>query len=74
MAEKSWSKTVEQRHHLLREWEHPENMPLCVHSKSHIRTRASTDELQIPRQFTKEVPRIAIFHLGLCPRLMELPI
>jgi hypothetical protein len=36
LAEKSWSKTVEQRHELLKEWRYPEIMPLCVHSKSHM--------------------------------------
>ncbi|ELR09079.1 hypothetical protein VC83_05408 [Pseudogymnoascus destructans] len=28
LAEKIWSKTVEQRHNLLAEWQYPENMPL----------------------------------------------
>lgn len=74
LAEKIWSKTVEQRHNLLSEWRYPKNMPLCVHSKSHERTGASTDKLQIPGLVPKEVPRIAIFHLGLRSRIMELPI
>jgi hypothetical protein len=74
LAEKIWSKTVEQRHNLLGEWRYPENMPLYVHSQLHIRTITPTDEIQIPGRFPKEISRIAIFHLGLCPRLMELPI
>lgn len=30
LAEKSWAKTVAQRHELLKEWDDPETMPLCV--------------------------------------------
>ena len=74
LAEKSWSKTVEQRHELLGEWRYPEIMPLYVYSQHYTLTRAFTDEFQIPSRLPKEVPRVAIFHLGLCSRLMELPI
>lgn len=74
LAERIWSKTVEQRHNLLSEWRYPELMPLCVYSQSHIRTRSFTDRLQIPGRFPPKVPSGAIFHLGLRSRLMELPI
>lgn len=74
LAEKIWSKTVEQRHNLQSEWRYPELMPLCVYSQSHICARSFTDELQIPRRFASKVSSVAIFHLGLRPRLVELPI
>lgn len=56
LAEKIWSKTVEQRHSLLAEWRYPENMPLYVHPQSRIRTKASTDESRFPADSPKKYP------------------